>query len=208
MTAYLSLAEPISSPAILHEGDGFALLFKPPGMAVQPDPRGDEDLLTWYRADAAVVGRLDRPVSGLVLVATSADGRRRLQTAQSQQEIGKFYRAKLPVNAPKLPPVIEHGWRFERGRAQAVKPGAKRSKLMRTHTIKQGVDWAELQLITGRRHQLRVQLAALDCPIVGDRRYGGERAERVYLSCVGIELPNGSVFRLDPQALEALNLAD
>ena len=208
MTAYLSLAQPISTPAVLHEGDGFALLYKPPGMAVQPDPRGDEDLQTWYGAHAAVVGRLDRPVCGLVLVATTPDGRSRLQTAQSRQDIAKYYRAKLPLNAPKLSEVLEHGWRFERGRAQAVALGAKRSKNMRTQVIDQGPHWAELQLITGRRHQLRVQLAAAGCPIIGDKRYGGERAERVYLSCVAIGLPNGQHFRLDAQALEALNLAD
>ncbi len=207
MTAYLSIGSDLTQPCVLHEANDYALLYKPPGMAVQADARGDLDLLSWYRSDASVVGRLDRPVCGMVLVATTPLGKTSLQTAQSQQQLLKIYRAKTMLNAPRLPPLIEHGWRFERGLAQATSVGAKRSKIMRTKVITQEAEYVELQLITGRRHQLRVQLATAGCPIVGDRRYGGIKADRVYLSCVAIGLPNRPVYRLSDKTLQALNLA-
>ena len=207
MTAYLSIGSDLTQPQVLHEAKDFTLLYKPPGMAVQADPRGDLDLLSWYRSDASVVGRLDRPVCGMVLVATTPTGKTALQTAQSQQNIVKLYRAKTARNAPELPALLEHGWRFERGLAQATAVGAKRSKIMRTKVITQEAEYAELQLITGRRHQLRVQLAAAGCPIVGDRRYGGVKADRVYLSCIAIGLPDRPVYRLSEDTLQTLNLA-
>ena len=207
MTAYLSINCDLTQPQVLHEAKDFALLYKPPGMAVQADPRGDLDLLGWYDGDASVVGRLDRPVCGMVLVATTSVGRTTLQTAQSQQKIIKLYRARMVPTAPKLPALLEHGWRFERGLAQTTQLGAKRSKSMRTKVIAQGAEYAELQLITGRRHQLRTQLAAAGCPIVGDRRYGGVQADRVYLSCIAIRLPDGPFYRLTDESLHALNLA-
>ena len=207
MTAYLSINSDLTQPQVLHEAKDFALLYKPPGMAVQADPRGDLDLLSWYGSHASVVGRLDRPVCGMVLVATTPIGKTTLQTAQSQQNILKLYRAKTSLNAPELPTILEHGWRFERGLAQATDVGAKRTKIMRTQVIAQEADYAELQLITGRRHQLRVQLAAAGCAIVGDRRYGGVKADRIYLSCIAIGLPNRPVYRLSEETLQALNLA-
>ena len=208
MTAYLSVSRDLTRPQVLHEARDFALLYKPPGMAVQADPRGDLDILNWFRANTSVVGRLDRPVCGMVLVAITPAGRTRLQTAQSQQKIVKIYRARTAPNAPSLPPLLENGWRFERGLAQTTELGATRTKVMRTRVIEQGAEYVELQLITGRRHQIRTQLAAAGCPIVGDRRYGGIRAERVYLSCIAIGLPEGLMYRLSDESLHALGLAD
>ena len=207
MTAYLSVDGPLDQPQVVWAAEHFSILFKPPGMAVQPDARGDLDLATWYQVDCAVVGRLDRPVSGLVLVATTAEGRTRLQTAQSERKLTKIYRARLSAGAPRLPARLEHGWRFERGLAHATPLGAPRTKPMRTQVLEQTTAWVELQLITGRRHQLRVQLAAHGCPILGDRRYGGVRSDRVHLASVGIGLPGLPVYRLDEATLTRLGLA-
>ena len=206
--ASFELRAGLDSPALLHEEGGWALLYKPPGMGVAPDARGDEDLMTWYRAGAVPVGRLDRPVSGLVLAAVSDAARSALQSAQQAGELRKVYRAKLSPDAPVLPKFIEHGWRFEKGLAKAVEPGAKRSKLMRTETLARQGDLIDLRLITGRRHQLRVQLAACGAAILGDRRYGGARAQRIHLACIELGLPDKRLFRLDQAALEMLNLGD
>jgi 23S rRNA-/tRNA-specific pseudouridylate synthase len=197
ITASLELRDGLESPALLHEEAGWALLYKPPGMGVQPDARGDEDLMTWYRPGSVPVGRLDRPVSGLVLSAFSGAAKSALQTAQQAGEIHKIYRAKLSPDAPDLPPLIEHGWRFEKG-----------SKKMRTETLARQGDLIDLRLLTGRRHQLRVQLAACGAPILGDRRYGGQWAERIHLACIELGLPDGRLFRLDRSVLELLNLAN
>ena len=78
---------------------------------------------------------------------------------------------------------------------------------MRTQVLEQTAAWVELQLITGRRHQLRVQLAAHGCPILGDRRYGGARSDRVHLASVGIGVPGLPVYRLDEATLTRLGLA-
>jgi 23S rRNA-/tRNA-specific pseudouridylate synthase len=208
ITASFAPETGIDAPAILHRGDGWALLYKPSGMGVQADARGDEDLMTWYHPQAIPVGRIDRPVAGLVCAAVSPAARSELQGAQQAGELDKVYRARLAVDAPELPALLEHGWRFERGLAQAVKVGAKRTKTMRTEVLERRGQLVDLRLITGRRHQLRVQLAACGAAILGDKRYGGQRAERIHLACVSMRLPGGESFRLSEDFLRALNLAN
>ena len=196
----------------MFQGDGIAVLFKPAGMASQPDGRGDLDLISWSGLDAVPVGRLDRPVSGLVLCAISTAARRLLQSAQQQRRLVKVYRAKHTVPSVVLPQFMDSNWRWSRGRAHCENAATQGSKSAHLEVLAQSPDGlVELRLISGRRHQIRAQLSNAGAPLLGDRRYGGAPAAHLHLSCVQLgfpELPEGwREIRLGEDDLRALGLA-
>ena len=203
----------LKRPAVLARSDDLAVLYKPAGMAVQADARGDEDLASWYGHDAVPIGRLDRPVCGLVLYGCSHAGRRRLHSAQTQRKIRKIYRAKTSVKLTEINDVLRHYWQWKKGRADALNyPSNEAAKVMETRLLN---NWSngvlELQLITGRRHQLRAQLKALGSAILGDRKYGGAPATHLHLACTQLSFPladasTATVVLPDP-AIKALGLA-
>lgn len=121
--------------------------------------------------------RLDRPVSGVVLFTKQKKYLRDLSEQFAQRRVSKYYLA-LTANAPeKLSGVLEQWHRKEKKKAILVPEGtefAERIKL--EYSIKpkdQGFLW-EIKLHTGKFHQIRVQLADLGCPIIGDALYGSD----------------------------------
>jgi 23S rRNA pseudouridine1911/1915/1917 synthase len=121
-----------------------------------------------------VVHRLDRETSGLLMFARSAEVRAKLQA--DWQSIAKTYVAVVE-GQPKPPSgTIEN--HLVEGRDLRVRAarssGAAKSAITRYRVITAGADYTlvELLLETGRKHQIRVHLAGLGCPVAGDRLYG------------------------------------
>lgn len=177
---------------------------KPPGLLSQPDRRTDESVVTlawaalsWERDDfrPAVVNRLDRNVSGAMIIALNAPILRALSELIRQGEIGKIYRAIVlgelcgegEVDAPLL--------KNESDNTVSVDASGKKS-LTRYRAIAAGGGFTlvELELVTGRPHQARVHLSHLGHPILGDVKYGpggiASGPQRLYLHSHRIELPN------------------
>jgi 23S rRNA pseudouridine1911/1915/1917 synthase len=161
---------------------------------VQPDRTGDATIVDAVREDlrrrhgkpgnvfVVAVHRLDRPVSGVLLLARTTKAATRLAEQFRTGRVEKTYWAL--VERPPSPPAgtLEHvlvkDAAHNRVRVAAEgTPGGRRARL-RYSTLgpRRGGTLIEVRLETGRAHQIRVQLAAIGCVIVGDLRYGSHRA--------------------------------
>ena len=111
--------------------------------------------------------RLDRPVSGAVILAKTSKALERLSGAFREGDAGKIYWA-LVEKSPEPPQGEIRSW---------LQPGAKEA-LLRYRLLRPTKSYflVEVQLLTGRHHQIRCQLASIGCPIKGDLKYGARRS--------------------------------
>ncbi len=130
-----------------------------------------------------VTHRLDRPTTGVVLFARTSKALTRLNAMfQSHELIQKTYWAIVQSPPPTPQGRLENYlWRNEKqNKSFVVKPGTKDAKhaVLSYKTIAQSDRYTllEINLETGRHHQIRCQLAALGCPIRGDLKYGAKRS--------------------------------
>lgn len=127
--------------------------------------------------------RLDRPTSGVVLFARTSKALTRLnEMFKSHEQIKKTYWA-IVQGAPKQPEARLENWltRNEKlNKSFIAKPNAKEAKqaILSYKTLAKGEHYSllEVNLETGRHHQIRCQLAAIGCPIKGDLKYGAKRS--------------------------------
>lgn len=122
------------------------------------------------------VHRLDKPVSGLVLFARTSKALSRLQELMRQKKIGKTYFAWVEGNLPEYEGTLEHYLVHDEHKARVVEsshPEAKLARLKYKLLEKDGKrTFVEIDLETGRYHQIRMQFSHIGCPIIGDARYG------------------------------------
>lgn len=179
---------------IVYEDNHIIIVNKAPGEIVQGDKTGDTPLVETVRryikerygkpgnVFCGVVHRLDRPVGGLVIFARTSKALSRLNEMLRLGEIHKSYRA-LVRNAP-VPPegrIESYITTVERTNKSyswhEPKEGAKLSSLTyKTAGHTDRFTLVEINLETGRKHQIRVQLASIGCPIRGDLKYGDRRS--------------------------------
>lgn len=179
---------------ILYEDNHLLVVNKHCGDLVQPDPSGEsalEDQIKAYikQRDAkpgavflGVVHRIDRPVSGAVLFAKTSKALARLNEMIRNGEIRKTYWAltesRPDPEAGELRHYIVRDSRTNRSKAwDTPRPEAKEARL-RYATLGAGTRYTLLgiELLTGRHHQIRAQLARIGCPIRGDLKYGARRS--------------------------------
>ena len=201
-------APPLES-RILYQSARFIIVNKLPGEAVGNAGPGivrlSAELAALFGPDASVtaVNRLDVPVSGCVLFARTPDALAAANVLFREGAVEKRYLAivETPEAAVRLPPGGEliH-WLSEDSRrnksAAFDEPGPGRKKaVLRFRVCGQGERYTLLaiELVTGRRHQIRAQLAAAGLHIKGDLKYGARRSERI-----GIRLHSRSISFRDP----------
>jgi 23S rRNA pseudouridine1911/1915/1917 synthase len=186
---------------VLYEDNHCLVVDKPAGLLVQADRTGDVTLVDRVREDlrrrhqrpgnvfVVAVHRLDRPVSGVLLLARTSKAASRLTAQFRDGRIEKTYWAIVERAPQPAAAALEH-WLVKEGAHNRVRvvpqstPGARRARLhYRTCGPHRDGTWLEVELETGRAHQIRVQLAAIGCPIAGDLRYGAARGfgERIAL---------------------------
>lgn len=183
-------------PEILYEDNHILIINKQPGDIVQGDKTGDEPLVESLKQfikkrDAkpgnvflGVVHRLDRPVGGAVMFAKTSKALARLNEMLRNGDVHKTYWA-LTRNKPEplsgtLTHYITTDERTNKSRASS-KPrhGAKEAKLeYNLLACGKTLNLISVKLLTGRKHQIRVQLAAIGCPIRGDLKYGDRRSNQ------------------------------
>lgn len=179
---------------VVYEDNHLLIVNKAPGEIVQGDKTGDEPLSetlkTWLKEKydkpgnvfVGVTHRLDRPVGGLVVFAKTSKALSRMNDMFRNGEVKKTYWA-LTRNLPPQPEGrLEHYIttveRTNKSTAHAApREGAKRAALSYRHIASsERFHLLEINLETGRKHQIRVQLAAIGCPIKGDLKYGDKRS--------------------------------
>ncbi len=172
------------SDLVLYEDDLFIVLNKPAGVKTQDDDTPEISLLRWIekikRQKLHLVNRLDRPVSGVVLLSKSKKGN---QIIQKNSQLSKKYVAITKPVVEKAKSlthyILKDGKRKRAEISDAEKKGYKLCHL-EYETFHQ-LDNYNLLLIktfTGRFHQIRAQLAWIGYPIRGDVKYGARRANQ------------------------------
>lgn len=129
-----------------------------------------------------IVHRLDRPTTGVVLFARTSKAAARLSEQFRKQSIEKVYWAVVPAGLTPAEGLMED-WLVKDETSPIVRiasaNNADARKARTAFQVRQtvgGFSWIELRPQTGRKHQLRVQLASRGFPIVGDQRYGSKLA--------------------------------
>jgi 23S rRNA pseudouridine1911/1915/1917 synthase len=178
----------------VYEDEHLAVLDKPPGLVVHPAPGHWDDTLvnalvgkgvalsSSPAGRPGVVHRLDRDTSGLLVLAKSDLAHRRLAAALARRRVRRQYAALVWGHLDADPVVIDAPIaRHPRDRKRmAVLAGGRAARSTAATVARFGVvDLVRLTLETGRTHQLRVHLAYIGHPVVGDPVYGGGGARRV-----------------------------
>lgn len=179
---------------IIYEDNHIIIINKAPGEIVQGDKTGDEPLsesVKRYLKETyckpgnvfcGVVHRLDRPVAGLVVFAKTSKALARLNDMFRNGQVHKTYWA-IVRNRPEqaegeLKHYITTTERNNKSYASLTpKAGAKEARLRyRLLASSERYHLIEVELLTGRKHQIRVQLSSIGCPIKGDLKYGDKRS--------------------------------
>ncbi|MBL7781551.1 MAG: RNA pseudouridine synthase [Saprospiraceae bacterium] len=172
----------------LHDDPFLVIYNKPPGIPVQADKTGDTPLLEiaekYAKRTLHLVHRMDRPVSGAVLLAKTKAVMTALTEQFKNREIDKEYLAIVGQMPPQQEGTLVHYLRKNEAKNISVAypeetPGAERAELKyRVLGSSDRYHLLHIQLITGRHHQIRAQLAAIGCPVRGDVKYGFKRANK------------------------------
>lgn len=172
---------------VLYEDNHLLVVVKPPGIPTQADSSGDEDMLTMCKQYVkekynkpgdvylGLVHRLDRPVGGVMVFARTSKAASRLS---EQIRNGTFKKTYICMceGKPKGGTMEHYLWKdFTENKVIAVNQGAKNAKyaLLKYEVIKfkDGISTCQVNLITGRSHQIRVQFAASGYPLLNDMKY-------------------------------------
>lgn len=179
---------------ILHEDNHIIVINKRVGDIIQGDKTGDKPLSEVvkeyikekYNKPAevflGVVHRLDRPTTGIIVFAKTSKALTRLNESFKNRETKKTYWAVVKNTPPKSNDTLIHFLKrnpknnTSKAHTKEI-PESKKASL--EYTIIKKLDnyiGLEIQLHTGRHHQIRAQLAAIGCPIKGDLKYGFDRS--------------------------------
>ena len=187
---------------VVYEDNHLLIVSKAPGILVQGDRTGDVTLLALLKdyvkekynkpgeVFLGLVHRLDRPVSGLVVFARTSKALERMSEIFRNRQVQKTYWAVVRRKPPEPAGKLVH-WLVKDEQKNMVTahdhevPNSQRAELTYRTLGKINEHYLlEVSPLTGRPHQIRVQLASMGCPIRGDIKYGYDRAvpdKKIYL---------------------------
>lgn len=181
---------------IVYEDNHLLVLNKKPSQIVQGDKTGDVPLTEVLKAYLkekynkqgnvylGLVHRLDRPTSGLVVFAKTDKAGSRLSKMFQEHDLKKTYWAIVQNQPPESEGRLVHFLKKNEQQnksyvSDAKTSGAKKAELKYTYIGKSDrYHLLEVELLTGRHHQIRCQLAHIGCAIKGDVKYGFDRANK------------------------------
>jgi 23S rRNA pseudouridine1911/1915/1917 synthase len=173
---------------VFYSDNHLLAVYKPAGLLVQGDRSGDVCLLDlakqWVKQRhqkpgnvfLGLVHRLDRPVAGVMVFARTSKAAGRLSEQIRSSSVRKVYLAVVegekPSSAARLVNHIQRSGRHSRIMHRQTQTSREARLSYRLLDSAGGRSLLEVELETGRKHQIRLQLAHIGCPIVGDCRYG------------------------------------
>lgn len=174
---------------VLHEDNHLLVVVKPPNLPVQADSSGDDDLLSILKryignkyqkpgnVYMGLVHRLDRPVGGVMVFARTSKAASRLSAAFAQHRQQRRYFAIVQGQMQGDAVLEDYLAKGKDGIVRVCGQGESGAKLARLITrpiaFRNGLTLTDVELCTGRSHQIRVQHAHQGHPLWGDARYGG-----------------------------------
>lgn len=189
---------------VIYEDNHLLIVNKLCGELVQGDSTKDETILDKYKKYIKVkydkpgdvflhpTHRLDRPVSGCVILARTSKGLKRMNEAFRLNEVGKTYYAISEKRSHEPEGMVTQYLIKDKvkNRAKVAKEGhQKAKKAQMSFSLAASTGSKFLYLVhpkTGRSHQIRIQLSSIGSPIIGDLKYGGRHGENdrtIYLHC-------------------------
>ncbi|MDY0407051.1 RluA family pseudouridine synthase [Virgibacillus sp. 179-BFC.A HS] len=174
----------------IYEDNHLLVVEKPVNIPVQADKSHDTDLLTLLKQDLkkrynkpgnvflGLVHRLDRPVGGVMVFAKTSKAASRLSDTIRRKKLDKEYLAVVRGTPKKSKAKLEHYVAKDQRKnivhvVSAQHKDAKKAELAyEVISQKKGLSLVSVKLYTGRPHQIRVQFAAIGCPLYGDQKYG------------------------------------
>lgn len=193
---------------LIFEDNHLLVVNKPAGLPTQPDDTGQSSMEEWTKGwlkekyhkpgnvFLGIVHRLDKPVSGIVIFAKTSKALSRLNTSIRAKATHKLYYALIDHDLPAKEGILENYLVHDDFRARVVsakEPYAKLA-LLKYKTIEkiESRTLVEVELETGRYHQIRAQLAYAGCPICGDSKYGSQTPfyGRVALHHARLQIPH------------------
>ncbi|WP_158977535.1 RluA family pseudouridine synthase [Cellulophaga sp. L1A9] len=181
---------------VLYEDNHLIAINKRPGDIVQGDKTGDaplSDVVKEYikikynkpgNVYLGVAHRLDRPTSGIVVFAKTSKALPRLNKLFAEKDAKKTYWAVVKNQPPKQNDVLTHWLKrnTKQNKSYAnTKEVPESKKAILSYTVAKKLDnyfLLEIDLHTGRHHQIRAQLTAVGCVIKGDLKYGADRSNK------------------------------
>ncbi len=212
--------EIIESSQILYEDNHLIVINKKASEIVQGDKTGDMPLSEKVKnyikqrdqkpgnVFCGVCHRLDRPVSGIVIFAKTGKALSRMNEIFRDKTISKTYWAVVKNKPPQLTQHLTHylikNEKLNKSKAFDVeKSGSSKAEL--EYTLLASISnyhLLEINLFTGRHHQIRAQLSAIGCPIKGDLKYGFDRSN----SDASIHLHSYKAEFIHPVKLEKISI--
>jgi 23S rRNA pseudouridine1911/1915/1917 synthase len=183
----------VSTPQVLYEDNHCIAVVKPAGLLTAGDRTGDVSLADQVRdylrvkykkpgnVFVGIVHRLDRPVGGVVLFARTSKAASRLSEQFRSGRVEKVYEALVEGRVALREGLLEDRLVKDHKKnvvrcSSAANPRARESQLSyRRLRTAPSTTLLEIRPMTGRSHQIRVQLASAGHPIVGDQKYGSKR---------------------------------
>lgn len=185
-----------SNLQVLFEDNHLIVVNKRPGDLVQGDRTGDRplsEIIKTYIKDKyqkpgavylGVAHRLDRPTSGVVVFARTSKALTRLNRMFANKETDKTYWAVVREEPPSPTGTLEH-WmvrnpKQNKSYAHFKEVPESKKAILTYKTLRELNNYRllEIDLETGRHHQIRSQLSAIGCPIKGDLKYGADRSNK------------------------------
>ena len=191
------------SLSIIYEDDNLLLLDKKAGVLCHPDDKEYVDTLIGrvkrylyekgeYDPDSensfvpSLVNRIDRNTGGIVIAAKNAESLRILNEKMKNRELHKFYLCVV-VGTPKNKSDTLTGYLVKDEKKNTVSISSKPVEGGKTAITKyrvidsvDGLSLVEIELLTGRTHQIRAHMASIGCPLLGDGKYGSNRVNKKF----------------------------